>query len=117
MKHNILVVDDNQNLCKNIMDILEFKGHKADAVFDGSQAIEAVKKGNYDIVIMDVKMPEINGIEAMKVIKGIVPHMVIIMITAFADDIFYKEGVQNENLEIIRKPINIDKFLRLLDKI
>lgn len=113
-KLKVLIVDDNKKLCKNLSDILEFKGYETVAVYDGYQAIEAVKNNKFNAILMDVKMPGINGIDTLKVLKQIVPHTLVIMITAFADDIFYKEGLNNGEFEIIQKPIDINKLLGML---
>lgn len=116
-KLKILIVDDNKKLCKNLSDILEFKGYEVVMVYDGYQAIEAVKKGKFNVVLMDVRMPGINGVDTLKILKQIAPHMLIIMITAFADDIFYKEGLNSGEFEVIQKPIDINKLLMVLKNI
>lgn len=116
-KPKILIVDDNEALCKNLSDILEFKGYEAMVVYDGSQAIEAVKNNKFKVILMDIKMPGINGMEALKVLKEIDPHLSVIMITAFADDILYKEELKNIEFEVIQKPIDVDKFLAILENI
>jgi CheY-like chemotaxis protein len=113
----ILLVDDNEDLCRNLADILELKKYEVTVVYDGTQAIEAIKKGDFDVVLMDVKMPGISGIEALKIIKQINPDLNIIFITAFADDIFYKQGLKNGDVEVIQKPMDIDKFLDRIDTI
>jgi two-component system nitrogen regulation response regulator NtrX len=107
-------VDDNRDLCESLSDILELMGYEVMAVFNGHQAIAAVEKGQFNLVLMDVKMPGINGIDTLKILKKISPGLKVIMITAFADDVFFKEGLQSRDFEVVRKPLNIDKFLELL---
>lgn len=114
-KRKILIVDDNVELCKNLSDILELKNYETVSVYNGYQAIEAVKNAKFDIVLMDVKMPGMNGIDALKALKQIAPHTLVIMITAFADDIFYKEGLKSGDVLVIQKPIDMDRLLSLLD--
>ena len=116
-KLKILIVDDNELLCKNLLDILQFKGYEVNDVYDGFRGIEAVKHNKYDVVLMDVKMPGINGIETLKIMRTIIPNMIFIMITAFADDVFYKEGLQNCDFKVVQKPINMDKLLAVLEGI
>lgn len=116
-KHKILIVDDNVELCKNLSDILELKNYETVSVYSGYQAIEAVKNAKFDIVLMDVKMPGMNGIDALKALKQIAPHTLVIMITAFADDIFYKEGLKSGDVTVIQKPMDIDKLLSLLSNL
>lgn len=116
-KHKILIVDDNEELCQNLTDILELKGYEISKAYDGYHAIESIKLKNFSVVIMDIKMPGINGLDTLKILKQINPKISIIMITAFADDIFYKESKKNNDLKIIQKPIDMDKFLSLIEGI
>ncbi len=115
-KFKLLIVDDNQDLCESLLDILELKGYEVMTVFNGYQAIAAVKKEQFNLVLMDVKMPGINGIDTLKILKKISPGLKVIMITAFADDVFYRAGLQNGDFEVVRKPLNIERFLALLKK-
>lgn len=114
-KQSILIVDDNEELCKNLCDILEFKGYEAHTAYDGYHAIECINSKNFSIVIMDIKMPGINGLETLKILKQLNPKTTVIMITAFADDILYKEGLKNDDFKIIQKPIDMDKLLALIE--
>ncbi len=115
-KNRILIVDDNKLLCKNLRDILELKGYGVVCAYDGQEAIKAVKEGDFKIVLMDVKMPGMSGIDTLKGLKQIAPGLTVIFITAFADDIFYKEGLKSGDFEVITKPIDIDKFLARLEE-
>lgn len=117
MAEKILLVDDNEELCKNLSDILELKGYEVTTVFDGSQALENIKSNAYDLVVMDVKMPGLNGIETLKLAKQITPGLKVIMITAFADDFVYKIGLESNEMEIMQKPMDIDKFLTRIGEI
>ncbi|MCK4520109.1 MAG: response regulator, partial [Candidatus Omnitrophica bacterium] len=65
-------------------------------------------------VLMDVKMPGISGIEILKILKQIREDIYVIMITAFADEIFYKQGLSEGDYEVIQKPVDIDKLLMRL---
>jgi DNA-binding NtrC family response regulator len=114
-KHNILVVDDNEKLCENLCDILELKGYDTYKAYDGYHAIECINNTNFSIVIMDIKMPGINGLDALKILKRLTPNTSFIMITAFADDLFYKENFTEEDLKIVQKPIDIDKLLLIIE--
>ncbi|MCK5393196.1 MAG: response regulator [Candidatus Omnitrophica bacterium] len=114
-KLKVLVVDDNECLCKNLLDILAFKGFDAIDVYDGYKAIEIVKKNELDVVVMDVKMPGINGVETLGILKKIAPKLEVILITAFADDEVCKIGLEDSNYTIIQKPIDIDKLIAMLE--
>lgn len=116
-KHKILIVDDNEELCHSLADILELKEYKVACVFDGFKAIETVKKDYFGIIILDIKMPGLSGIETLQFIEKITPKTPVIIITAFADDILYKEGLRNQKICVIRKPIDINLLFQEIENL
>jgi len=106
-KQRILIVDDNEELCHSLSDILELENYKTTCVFNGHQAIETLKTDSFKIILLDIKMPGLSGIETLQVIKEITPTTPLIIITAFADDILYKEGLRDQKVCVIQKPIDI----------
>ncbi len=77
--YNILVVDDEENIREVIKEYAEFEGHKVDEACDGMQAIEMAKAKDYDIIIMDVMMPRLDGYSACKEIRKIKPTPVLML--------------------------------------
>ncbi len=80
----ILVVDDEKSMCQFLSIMLRKEGYAIDAVSDGEQAIEAVRSGGYDVVLTDIKMAGMNGIEVLREIKQIDPTMPVVIMTAYA---------------------------------
>lgn len=118
VKRKVLIVDDNEELCKNMLDILELKGYDVAIAYDGYRAIEAVKKERFDVVVMDVNMPGMSGVDTLKILKQDSPAMAAILMTAFANDAFFKEGLKKEvDFKVIQKPVDIDQLLVMLEKI
>jgi len=103
---NILVVDDEKLLVKGIKFNLENEGYQVDAAYDGLEAVDLARSGNYDLIILDVMMPELDGLEACMRIRefSTVP---IIMLTARGEDmdkiIRFEYGAD----DYITKPFNI----------
>ncbi len=83
-KSRILVVDDNEQFCQNVSDILEMKGYKVMTASDGFKALEMIKRNGLDLVLMDIKMPVMDGVETFKKVKEMAPDIPVIMVTAFA---------------------------------
>ena len=113
-KLKILVVDDNEEFCRNVTDILELKGYEVVSTYDGFKGLEAVKEHGFDLVLMDVKMPAMNGVETYKKVKEIVPATPVIMVTAFAVEDLLREALTQGAYGSLKKPIDFDQLLELI---
>jgi len=113
-KLKILVVDDNEEFCHNMTDILELKGYEVVTAYDGFKGLEAVKENGFDLVLMDVKRPVMNGVETFKKIKEIAPNTPVIMATAFAVEDLLREALQQGAYGSLKKPIDFDQLLGLI---
>ena len=102
----ILVVDDEKLLVKGVKFNLENEGYQVDAGYDGLEAIELARSGSYDLIILDVMMPELDGLEACMRIRefSTVP---IIILTARGDDMDKVIGFEYGADDYITKPFNI----------
>jgi DNA-binding NtrC family response regulator len=115
----ILVVDDDQRIVKTTCDILKIKGHEPVAAFSGEEGVAQVRAAVPDCVLMDIKMPGINGVEALKQMKQIAPALPIILVSAYATDDLLEEAKRVGAYAILSKPLNfpmILSFLSLLRK-
>ncbi len=115
-KANILIVDDNTSLCKTMSFILGRKGCDVTIANDGFEAIQKVKEGNFDIIFMDIKMPQMDGVEAYRGIKKI-RSAVVVMMTAYAVDGLVEEALQEGAYGVIYKPLDMAEVFGLLDEI
>lgn len=113
-KFKILVVDDNEEFCRNVIDILELKGYEVVSAYDGFKGLEAAKENGFDLVLMDVKMPVMDGVETYKKIKEIAPNIPVIMVTAFAVEDLLREALQQGAYGSLKKPIDFDQLLGLI---
>ena len=102
----ILVVDDEKLLVKGIKFNLENEGYQVDACYDGEEAVEKASSGSYDLIILDIMMPKMDGLEACMHIRqnSMVP---IIMLTAKGDDTDKLIGFEYGADDYITKPFNI----------
>ena len=113
-KLKILVVDDNEEFCRNVTDILELKGYEVVSAYDGFKGLEIVKENGFDIVLMDVKMPVMDGVETYRKLKEIAPNTSVIMITAFAVEGLIREALAQGAYGFIKKPLDFDQLLELI---
>ncbi|MCL4537589.1 MAG: response regulator [Nitrospirae bacterium] len=129
-KRKILIVDDEEVIRTNLSELLKENGYFTDAAVSGRQAIERVTYGDFDIVLLDLMMPVMDGMETLKEIKKIRPKTKVIMITAFAtvenavdaikngaNDYIPKPYIANELLSTIRRVIEEARFEENLKKL
>ncbi|MBQ2323570.1 MAG: response regulator transcription factor [Oscillospiraceae bacterium] len=102
----ILVVDDEQLLVKGIKFNLENEGYTVDTAFDGATAIELARTGNYDLIILDLMMPEVDGLNACLRIREF-SNVPIIMLTARSEDTDKLLGFEYGADDYVTKPFNI----------
>jgi DNA-binding NtrC family response regulator len=115
----ILVVDDDKRIVKTTCDILKIKGHEPIAAYSGEEGMEKVSSDPPDCVLMDIKMPGINGVEALKRMKQIVPALPVVLVSAYATDDLLQDAKRSGAYAVLSKPLNfpmILSFLSLLRK-
>lgn len=101
----VLVVDDEQRVCQMIASSIREEGAKTDTAFSGEDALELAKLSEYDVVITDVQMPGIDGIELMHRLKRQYPETEVIIITGFGDIALAVEAMRMGAYDFIPKPI------------
>jgi len=108
----ILIVDDEEYLCELLKDeLLSTNLFEVDIANDGAQAINKIQSKIYDVVLLDIKMPRISGIEVLKFIKEYSPDTEVIMITALGDIKLAVETIKLGAFDFITKPYNFDELL------
>jgi len=114
-KTNILVVDDLRNIRLTLGGILEDRGYNVVTAEDGYQAIEAIRETHFDVILMDIKMPGINGVDTYREVKKIDPKAVVIMMTAYSLEDLVDRAVREGVYTCIYKPFEIDKVIALVE--
>lgn len=112
----ILVVDDERGICDLLLKELTDKFYIVDAANDGAEAIERAKEVAYDVVICDIKMPRMDGLEVLEHIKRYHPETEVIMMTAYATVEDAVQAMRDGAYDFIEKPFNFDKLFALIDK-
>jgi DNA-binding NtrC family response regulator len=116
LNENILVVDDDTELRKVLSSILSEEGYSVKTVENGKQAIEVSEKKRFDLALIDIKLPDMNGTELLHRLKEKQPHIVMIIITGFPT-IQNAMGAVNEGADgYILKPFEIRKLLQAVRK-
>ncbi|MBD5452134.1 MAG: response regulator [Lachnospiraceae bacterium] len=118
MAKNILIVDDAAFMRMMIKDILTKNGYNvAGEAENGKQAVDKYNEIKPDLVLMDITMPEMDGIQALKAIKGADPNATIIMCSAMGQQAMVIEAIQSGAKDFIVKPFQADRVLEALKKV
>lgn len=116
----ILVVDDEPDLVSSLSRILALQGFEVECAHDGKQAVEKNLKWEPDVVIMDVRMPRQNGIEACLEMLRERKEVLVILMTGFSDALdeanesIFAEAGRCGRVEVMMKPLNVDRILAVL---
>lgn len=102
----VLVVDDQEIICELISEHLRTDGHEAVMMFDGVQALDALKKGAFDLVITDQSMPGMNGEQLAKECRLICPGMPVILLTGFGEEMKAAGTLPDGIAMIVPKPVS-----------
>jgi DNA-binding NtrC family response regulator len=112
----ILIVDDDPSTLRTTAMILERKGYGVDTAENGLEAVNMVAERDYDVVLMDIKMPKMNGVEAHRRIKAIRPETTVVMITAYAVETLIQQALDDGAYGILYKPLDIDKMIAIIEE-
>ncbi len=107
----ILIVDDEASIRNTLREILEFEKYDVDEAMDGIQCLGKLKKSKYDVVIMDIKMPKMDGMEALERVQTISSDTPVIMISGHANIDTAVDAVKKGAFDFISKPPDLNRLL------
>ena len=116
MKINVLIADDEKEFIETLAQRLEVRDLSVTAVSSGESAIAMAEKVDFDVIILDVLMPEITGIDALKQIKNIKPLIPIIMLTGAATVENAIQGMKLGAFDFLMKPANIELLIEKINQ-
>jgi DNA-binding NtrC family response regulator len=112
----ILIIDDDQQLGRSFAKILSQDGYTTALAFTGQEGIEQAKMKNPDLVILDVRLPDMGGLEVFEVIHKILPKLPVIIITAYSSTETAIGAIQQGAYDYIFKPFDVPEMLQLVEK-
>ena len=114
MKKSILIVDDEQAVCDMLKKFLSRKGYEISTALSGEEAIKKIKKKRPHIVLLDIRMPAMDGIETLKGIREFDKELGVVMITAVREDAVGIECMNLGAYSYITKPFDLEYMERVL---
>lgn len=116
-KNRILVVDDEEALRTVLSAELEGEGYLVSTAGDGEQAIKLIGSQVYNLILLDIKMPNVDGFEVLKFVKQKQPSTKVIMLTGFAD---LKNAIESKKLgaeDFVSKPYDLVDLLTTVERV
>jgi len=110
MQDQILIVDDHIPVCKSLSEVLSRAGYKASMANNGFEALEAINREHFSVVVTDMDMPKMDGLEVLKRTKAIVPNTAVIIITGYATVDTAVEAMKYGAYDYVTKPITTEKI-------
>jgi DNA-binding NtrC family response regulator len=115
----VLAVDDDKEICNNFVDILGERGYEVTAAYDGEEAVTKAKTNIFDILLLDMNLPILNGLEVYRSIKTIQPNIVAIIVSGYGQemDSLIMQALNENAHTFLRKPVNMGQLLGLVEGI
>ena len=107
----ILIVDDDKGIRQTLRDILEFEKYKVEEAVDGLDCMVKIKQGSYDVVILDIKMPKMDGMDVIDKIQNMKPDLPVVMISGHGNIDTAVEAVKKGAFDFISKPPDLNRLL------
>jgi DNA-binding NtrC family response regulator len=114
---SVIVVDDDTMLLDVLKRGLLREGYHCEAATNATLAFELIKKTPFDIMLADIDLPDMNGLELTKKVKELKPQMVVIIMTGFTEDFSYDEAIEAGASDFIKKPFTLKEFFARIKQI
>ncbi len=113
----ILIVDDDRAICDYMQTLLEKDGFVVKTVSDPTLVEDEVRQGSYHVIILDLMMPKLDGIEVLKRIRGVDTDIAVVIFTAHPNLDTAVQSMKLDAVDYIKKPFNVDEFRDVLARV
>ncbi|PXF57300.1 MAG: hypothetical protein C4B58_10395 [Deltaproteobacteria bacterium] len=117
MNGRILLVDDNEKFLDSIRDVLDNEDYKVVTATSGEEGIKLAGAQTFDVILMDIKMPGMNGVESFIEMKRHNPTVKVIMVTAYSVEDLMRQALDEGVFAILSKPVDMDRLFRMIEGI
>ena len=109
-KQKVLVVDDEETACRNLEHVLTKDGYAVSTALNGVEALNLLERGSFDIIVTDLKMESVDGMELLEKAKARDPDVEVIMVSGYATVPIAKEAIQKGSFHFFSKPFKLDEL-------
>jgi two-component system response regulator HydG len=117
VKGRILLVDDNEEFLDSTKDVLEEEDYRVVTAVGGEEAIRQVEKSDFDVILMDIKMPGLNGVDAFVEMKRRKPCVKVVMCTAYIVESLIRKALEEGAFAVLNKPFEMDLLFKTLEMV
>jgi DNA-binding NtrC family response regulator len=110
----VMIVDDDQDLAESLADLLSANGYEVEVAGNGREALEKMQSKDFDVTLMDVRMPVMNGVDSFFAIRAVKPEARVVMMTGFKEP-FMERAIAAGALGPLHKPFSVQAMLEAVD--
>jgi two-component system, response regulator RegA len=112
----VLLVDDEEAYVRILAKRLTKRNFQVATAFSGIQGVQAVRKEEFDVAVLDLKMEDLDGIEVLKIFKTMIPRMSVIMLTGHGSEQAARDGIQCGAYDYLLKPCDFDDLVEKIEE-
>jgi DNA-binding NtrC family response regulator len=116
VKARILIVDDDDVSCRLFTEVLDGEGYAVRQAYSGEEALERLRSEPYDLLLVDVRMPGMTGLDVTRIMRQEQPQLPIIVMTAFGSIETAVEAIQEGAFDYVSKPMNLDELKKIVSR-
>ena len=113
----ILLVDDEKGFVDVISKRMSKRNIEVTPAYSGTEALQALRKKDFDVTVLDLKMEDMDGIELLKIFKKIAPQLPVIMLTGHGSEEAARDGIQLGALDYLTKPCDFDELISKIQEV
>ena len=113
----ILLVDDEKGFVDVISKRMSKRNIEVSRAYSGTEALQALRKKDFDVTVLDLKMEDMDGIELLKIFKKIAPQLPVIMLTGHGSEEAARDGIQLGALDYLTKPCDFDELISKIQEV
>lgn len=116
-KTKILIADDSESLARSMSLVLRRRGYEITTARDGVEAVRLALAEDFDLIFLDVKMPNLNGVDAFNHIRAQKPEAAVVMMTAYTVEHLVQRALSDGVYRVLRKPLDMEQILQLITRV
>jgi len=114
--HTLLIVDDDEGTCQTLALVFGQKGYSVEVAYTGQEAMQKVTRSNFDVALIDVRLPDRDGVEVLRELKDVAPDLEVVMITGYVSLESAIQAVNSKAFAYVQKPLDIEHVLAIVAK-